>query len=402
MLTHCRAIAKFSDEPGAITRTFLSPAMHSCHAYLSGWMKELGMTVEVDAAGNLRGFYRGQDARAKRVLIGSHLDTVPNAGPYDGVLGVVLAVSLVEALRGERLPFGIEVIGFSEEEGVRFGVPFIGSRALVRALDERTLQTRDKKGVSIEEAIREFGLDVSQLPGAALTPCAAAYLELHIEQGPVLESMGAPLAVVDAIAGQSRGLAMFCGKANHAGTTPMDHRQDALCAAAEWIVSVEAQARSAQGVVATVGRVEAKPGAANVVPGEVSATLDVRHANDSIRCAVFRALLEEGESIARRRGMTFHSEVVLDQPAVPMHRELIGILAEAIEAAGVAPHHMASGAGHDAMILAPKLPCGMIFLRSPGGISHHPDETVHVGDVALALDAGLHLLRNLSTCSFLN
>ncbi len=402
VLKHCRAIAKFSDEPGAITRTFLSPAMRSCHAYLSSWMEELGMTVEVDAAGNLRGFYRAHGTCAKRVLIGSHLDSVPNAGPYDGVLGVVLALSLVEALQGERLPFAIEVIGFSEEEGVRFGVPFIGSRALAGTLDKRTLQTRDRTGTSIEQAIQDFGLDVSHLSEMALTASAAAYLEFHIEQGPVLESIGLPLAVVEAIGGQSRAVATFHGKANHAGTTPMHLRQDALCAAAEWIVSVEGEARATDGLVATVGRIEAKPGAANVVPGEVIATLDVRHRDDATRCAMFRALLEEGDSIARRRGILFHSEVVIDQPAVPMDPELAGILAKSIEAVGVTPHRMASGAGHDAMILAPRLPCGMMFLRSPGGISHHPDESVQVGDVALALDAGLHVLRNLSTCSFLN
>lgn len=375
--------------------------MRACYEYLSRWMETLGMQVAIDAAGNLRGLYAARHSGAKRILVGSHLDTVPNAGPYDGVLGVVISISLIESLRGERLPFSIEVIGFSEEEGVRFGLPFIGSRALAGTLDEPTLQVTDRSGVSIEHAIRNFGLDITRLHEAEIAPDARAYLEFHIEQGPVLESIAAPLAVVDAIAGQSRASVTFCGRANHAGTTPMPLRDDALCGAAEWITRVEKHARATEGLVATVGKIEAKPGATNVVPGEVSATLDVRHAVDSVRRAAFETLLQNGHEIAEQRGLTFQSEILLDQNAVPMHAELTNLAAQAIEAAGVAPHRITSGAGHDAMILAPKLPCAMIVLRSPGGISHHPDETVEEEDVKLALRAGVHLLHNLSKCLFL-
>jgi allantoate deiminase len=400
-LAHCRAIASFSDESGAITRTFLSEGMRACYAYLSRWMETLGMQVQMDAVGNLRGLYAARHSDAKRILIGSHLDTVPNAGPYDGVLGVVIGITLIESLRGERLPFSIEVIGFSDEEGVRFGLPFIGSRALAGTLDEQTLRLTDRSGVSIEQAIRGFGLDVSRLHEAEIASGACAYFEFHIEQGPVLESIGAPLAVVDAVSGQSRASVVFRGTANHAGTTPMRLRHDALCGAAEWIMRVEKHARAVEGLVATVGKIEARPGATNVVPGQVCATLDVRHAVDSIRRAAFETLLHDGQEIARQRGLTFQSAVLLDQNAVPMHAELTNLAEQAIEAAGASRHRITSGAGHDAMILAPKLPCAMIFLRSPGGISHHPDETVKEEDVALALRAGRHLLENLSTCSFL-
>jgi allantoate deiminase len=400
-LAHCQAIAAFTDEPGMITRTFLSEAARCCYTYLSRWMERLGMHVEVDAAGNVRGLHGRQNSTAKRILIGSHLDTVPNAGPYDGVLGVVIAISLVELLQRERLPFGIEVIGFSEEEGVRFGVPFIGSRALAGALDQQTLQITDASGVSIERAIRDFGLDVSRLDQAAITSAAGAYLEFHIEQGPVLESMGAPLAVVDSIAGQSRVAATFRGASSHAGTTPMALRRDALCAAAEWITSIERQARAMDGLVATVGRIEAKPGATNVVPGEATATLDVRHALDSTRRAALDTILQNGREIAGQRQLTFQCNVLLDQPAVPMDRELTTLAEQAVQAAGVIPHRVTSGAGHDAMVIAPKLPSAMIFLRSPGGISHHPDETVQEEDVRLALRAGFLLLQNLATSSLL-
>lgn len=395
-------IARFTDEPRAITRTFLSEAARECHSYLSRWMQSIGMRVETDSAGNLRGIYGGTHSNAGRILIGSHLDTVLNAGAYDGVLGVVMGISLVESLCGERLPFLIEVVGFSEEEGVRFGVPFIGSRALAGTLDEKTLQITDASGISIEQSIRGFGLDPSRLDEARVASNARAYLEFHIEQGPVLESLGLPLALVDAVAGQSRARLTFYGTANHAGTTPMSLRRDALCGAAEWILLVEKFARATQGLVATVGKIEAAPGASNVIPGAVTLTLDVRHAIDPIRTQAFETLLHRGEEIARQRGLAFRSTALLDQNTVPMHPGLADRVEQAFKEAGVVLHRMLSGAGHDAMILAPHLPAAIIFLRSPGGISHHPAETVIEEDVALALSLGMRLLQNFSVCPFPN
>ena len=241
------------------------------------------MTVRVDAVGNLRGVWPGLTADSLRLLIGSHLDTVPNAGAFDGILGVVLGIAVVEQLRGQHLPFAIEVIGFSEEEGVRFNKPFLGSLALIGKLDPETLARTDRNGITVAEAIRNYGLDPANLRDAIMTDEAFAYLEIHIEQGPILESEGASLGIVEALVGQTRMQLTFTGHANHAGTSPMHLRHDAMAAAADWIVAVEAYANAHTGLVATVGKVETFPGAGNVIAGKVTASLDGRHANDQTR-----------------------------------------------------------------------------------------------------------------------
>lgn len=360
------------------------------------------MQVEQDAVGNLRGLYNGSEALMKRLIIASHLDTVPNAGAFDGVLGVIMGLAIVESLGGERLPFAIEVIGFSEEEGVRFGLPFLGSRALTGSLDEKTLETREVAGgATIRQAIRDFGLDPLQLSQAATIDHAGAYLEFHIEQGPVLANLGSALGLVTAIVGQSRACIDFHGKANHAGTTPMTARHDALCAAAEWISAVETLGLAIEGLVATVGRLAVKPGAANVIPGQASATLDVRHVSDEIRQRACSQLLESARRIASIRSLEVETKVILQQDALYMNDILTTMAEKAIQKSGIAPHRMTSGAGHDAMIVAPRLPSAMIFLRSPNGVSHHPDETVLVEDVGLALHAGSQFLKDLCTCPLL-
>jgi allantoate deiminase len=357
----------------------------------------LGMVVHIDAAGNLHGLYpAASGAASPRLLIGSHLDSVPNAGAYDGILGVVLAVSLIEALEGHRFPFAIEVLGFSEEEGVRFAVPFIGSRALMGSVDQELLNRRDSNGISVREAILEYGLNPDDINSAALTEGVLGYLEFHIEQGPVLEHLDLALAAVQTIAGQTRMELVFTGDANHAGTTPMALRHDALLAAAEWAVAVEKQALRSTGLVATVGMLEAKPGAGNVIAGECRATLDVRHASDAARTQAVKEILGAAEEIAKRRGMQVTSTAKLIQAATPMDPFLVAQIEAAISRAGLAPHRMSSGAGHDAMILAGKLPSAMIFLRSPGGISHNPKESVLPEDVATALEVGLYLLNQFA------
>jgi allantoate deiminase len=358
-------------------------------------MEAAGLAVRVDAIGNLRGVYPGTSRSSRRLLIGSHLDTVPNAGAYDGILGVVLGIGLVERLRGQRLPFAIEVIGFSEEEGVRFGIPFLGSRALVGTVGD-VLSARDTAGITVASAVRNFGLDPARLSEARLSDESIGYLEFHIEQGPLLESIGRRLAVVETIAGQSRLTFRFTGHSNHAGTTPMHLRRDALAGAAEWIGFVEAYAGATAGLVATVGRIEAKPGATNVIPGDVYASLDVRHAQDEIRSTSVRVLITKAEEIAYTRGLRVEQELLLQQAAVPMDDNLIAIAQRAIAACGLDGHRMTSGAGHDAMIIAEKIPSVMIFLRSPGGISHHPNETVLLDDVELALEAGEQFLAELA------
>ena len=397
IIARCQRLATFSEMAGGTLRSFLSPPMRNCHRELESWLNALGANVALDASGNLRGFYAGEQPAAPRVLVGSHLDTVPNAGAYDGILGVVLAVTLLEALEGRRLPFGIEVIGFSEEEGVRFGTPFIGSRALVGRLDEELLNRRDAKGISVRTAIEHFGLNPTEIPRAALKDDTLAYLEFHIEQGPVLESLEQPLGVVEAIAGQTRMELCFLGRANHAGTTPMHLRHDALAAAAEWIVAVERTAQSELTLVATVGRIETTPGATNVIAGEARLTLDVRHKSDDVRKRAVEIVVRQAQEIAERRGLSLRRSEFLNQKAVDMDPFLVQQIEEAVRKTGSEPYRMVSGAGHDAMILAEKIPAAMIFLRSPGGISHDPAESVLQEDVEKALECGLYFLDQLAS-----
>jgi len=395
IIARCKAIAELSEQPGVTTRTFLSPPMRDVHGILRAWMESLGMSVSMDSAGNLRGFYKGIHPSAPRLLIGSHLDTVPCAGAFDGVLGVVLGIAVVECLNGRRLPFAIEIAGFSEEEGVRFGVPFIGSRALVGSVDGALLEKKDARGVSVAQAIRDFGLDPSRMSEAILKGPVLGYLEFHIEQGPVLDELGLPLGVVEAIVGQTQARVSFRGRANHAGTTPMHLRQDAVAAVAEWILGVEHEARTTPGLVATVGRVEAIPGASNVIAGEARASLDVRHAIDAQRIAGVDRILSAARDITQRRELTFECSGRQEQRAVACDPDLVLRMEKAVERAGFPLQRMTSGAGHDAMILAQKVPVAMLFLRSPGGISHHPDESVLSRDVAAALQTGLHFLAQL-------
>jgi len=393
VISRCYELATHSEELGFTTRPFLAPSARQVHQALTTWMQQAGMHVRIDAAGNLRGFYEGE--RDRRLLIASHLDTVRDAGAFDGVLGVVLGIALVEALRGRKLAYGIEVVGFSEEEGVRFGVPFLGSRALVGTLDAELLARRDEQGISVAQAIRAFGLNPDALPEAQIGADVFAYFEFHIEQGPVLDQMKLPLAVVHDIAGQTRASVTFRGQAGHAGTTPMKWRHDALTAAAEWVLAVEEEARQQadDGLVATVGEIHAEPGSANVIPGAVRVSLDVRHASDSARRRAVKQLATQARHIARVRGLALEWEDRLDQPAVSMSRRLSRFLEGAVKAAGFPIHKMTSGAGHDAMILAPHVPSAMLFLRSPGGISHHPKEAVLREDVAAALDVGGRFLE---------
>jgi allantoate deiminase len=396
LIDRCLRLASFSEDREGTRRTFLSPPMRHCHEEIAGWMKPLGARVRVDAAGNFRGFYPAALPRAPRLLIGSHLDTVPNAGAYDGILGVVLGVALLEALQGRRLPFGIEVVGFSEEEGVRFGTPFIGSRALVGRFDPQLLDVRDGQGISVRKAIEDFGLNPEEIPQARLGTDALGYIEFHIEQGPALERLNYALAAVEAIAGQSRLAVTFRGRANHAGTTPMSLRCDAIAGAAEWISAVERIAQTVAGLVATVGKIEAMPGVANVIAAEARLTLDVRHGADEVRLRVLEDLIRQAHEIASRRGLSVLENTVLSQPAVAMDSFLTREIEQAIRKTGCLPHRMISGAGHDAMILAEQIPAAMIFLRTPGGISHDPAESVLREDVEKAIECGLHLLDQLA------
>ncbi|MEI9815041.1 MAG: allantoate amidohydrolase [Acidobacteriota bacterium] len=378
-IARCRQLAARTETPGMTTRTFLSEPMRDVHRLVGGWMLAAGMQVSIDNAGNIRGVYAGTSPNARRLYIGSHLDTVPNAGAFDGILGVVLGVGLVEALGHQPLRYSIEVIGFSEEEGVRFGVPFIGSRAVAGSADDELLSRCDQVGVDVRTAIRSFGLDPSAIGEARVTGDALGYFELHIEQGPVLESLNIPVGVVEAIVGQSRWDVTFTGQTNHAGTTPMHLRKDAVNAAAEWIVAVEREALATPGLVATTGHIEVDPGARNVIPGRALVSLDVRHVDDRVRQAAVDRMLSSAREIVSRRGLSLQVDPRLDQAAVAMDDKLISVLAASVDAAGLPAHRMPSGAGHDAMIMAKCMPVSMLFLRSPGGISHQPEESVVVG-----------------------
>jgi allantoate deiminase len=396
VIARCKRLASITEVRGSTCRTFLSIAMRECHCAVGEWLEAAGAEVTVDAAGNLRGLYPAAETTASRLLLGSHLDTVPDAGAYDGVLGVVLAVSLLETLEDRKLPFAIEVIGFSEEEGIRFGAPFIGSRALTGKLDKELLSRTDTNGVSVRTAIENFGLKPAEISRAAMNKDSLAYVEFHIEQGPVLESLGIPLGVVEGIAGQTRGEFTFLGRANHAGTTPMNLRHDAMSAAAEWILEVERVAKREKGLVATVGRIVATPNVANVVAGQVRLSLDVRHKSNDVRNRAAKFLAVQAEEIAHRRGLTMERRVLLNQPAVSMDPFLMDQIEQAAGKAGCKTHRLVSGAGHDAMIVADKVPTAMIFLRTPGGVSHHPSESVSVEDVAKAIECGMHLLTQLA------
>ena len=364
--------------------------MDDVHRTMRPWMEAAGMTVSVDGAGNLRGLYGGADA--SRLLIGSHLDTVPNAGAYDGVLGVLMGLALVEASGEQKYPFAIEVLGFSDEEGTRFGAPFLGSRAVVGELEGGLLECVDGNGVSVARALRSYTAQRRDVVEAKLPENVEAYLEFHIEQGPVLESRNLGLGIVEGLAGQSRCNVEFRGVAGHAGTNPMKMRKDALAAAAEWMTGVEAITRRFENAVATVGQIAAEPGGVNVIPGLVRCSLDVRHAEDGVRTALVQAIFDEARAVAAKRGLRVEAGQYHEHRAVRLDAELVALAERAARNAGQETIRMTSGAGHDAMVMAPHVPSAMVFLRNPGGISHHPDESVAEEDVAAAIHMGLCFL----------
>ncbi len=396
VIARCRELARVTDVAGETTRLFLSPATRDAHTLVGWWMRQAGLQVRVDDAGSLRGLRPAADDDAPTLVLFSHLDTVPNAGAFDGPLGVLLGLAVAEELAGEPLPFAVEVIGFSEEEGVRFGFPFLSSLAAVGALPDEHMERVDAAGVSVRAAIQGFGLAPEKLATSSrLRPNTRAAIEVHIEQGPVLAAENLPLGVVATVIGQLRLQLIFTGQANHAGTTPMTLRRDALAAASQWIVEVERFALSYTQLVATVGVIEAAPGVANVVPGRVQVSLDVRHPSDESRHAAVARLLTKAEHSAAARGVAVQAKVLSEQRSVPLNSALAEGLEAAAEVSGYPVKRMYSGAGHDAMILAPHVPTAMLFVRSPGGISHHPDETVLEADVEAALATVLELVSRL-------
>ena len=391
LMTRCDSLARHSEDPNCLTRTFLAPPMKDVHKDVQTWMEAAGMSVRVDAIGNIVGRYAASREDAPVFLIGSHLDTVRNAGKYDGMLGVLLGIAIVKSLEAKPLPFSLDVVGFSEEEGVRFGATYFGSEAITGKFDEKQLDLRDQNGMSMREVITQFGLKPSNIAEAAYDPKRVlGYLEVHIEQGPVLESLDKPVGIAEAIIGQSKLELSFVGRAGHAGTSPMHLRHDALVAAAEFILVVEAYAKKTPELVATVGKCEAKPGASNVIPGETLLSLDIRHKDEKVRADAVVSLLSKAQIIATERRLKLYHKTLVDVPTAWMNKAYTNLLLKGSDAP-----RMVSGAGHDASVMSAFTQTALVFVRSPEGISHNPKESVLVDDVAVALDRVLGFLRDL-------
>lgn len=384
-------LAAISETPEGLTRVYLSPQHLQANQQAALWMTQAGMTVWQDSVGNICGRYEGEQEGAPAILLGSHLDTVRNAGRYDGMLGVLTAIEVVHSLhrQGRRLKKAIEIVGFCDEEGTRFGITLLGSRGLTGTWPESWLAQTDADGVSVAQAMVLAGLDPARIHLAARSQEEiAAYLELHIEQGPCLEQEDLALGVVEAINGARRLNCCFTGEAGHAGTVPMSHRKDALAAAAEWMVLVETLTREQGGnLVATVGTLRCAPGAVNVIPGEVTLTLDIRGPNDQPLDALLSRLLASAQEIAARRQLQFSAEEFYRIAATACDSELQRVLSEAVQEVQGRSVSLPSGAGHDAIAIAERWPSAMLFVRCKGGISHHPAESVTADDVALAIDA---------------
>jgi allantoate deiminase len=395
-------LALVTDEPGRVTRTYLSPAHARSIDLVGGWMRARGMTTTVDAVATLHGRREADVApeTAKTVLIGSHIDTVIDAGKLDGCLGVIAGILAVEEIekRGAKLPFAIEILAFGDEEGVRFPTALSSSSAVTGTYRREWLEVRDRKGASLGEALAAFGCDTNAIEAARIDPAGVlGWLEIHIEQGPVLEHWDMPLGVVTSIAGQSRFTFSLQGVAGHAGTVPMDLRHDALTGLAEIALTVERVGRQGtNGLVATVGRVDVKPGAGNTVPGRVEASLDIRAGADAPRLVAIDRIRYEAERIAARRGLDFELTRHIDVPTCPMDEHLQAAFARSVASLDLDVRRLPSGAGHDAMAMARAFPSAMLFVRSKDGISHNPKEWSSPEDIGLGVEALVRTVLDLA------
>jgi allantoate deiminase len=387
-------LGKITDEPGVLTRTFLSPAMRAANDMVSRWMWEAGLSVSEDDWGNIIGRLPSRNPRAKTLLLGSHLDTVRNAGRYDGPLGFLLGLAAAEEIQRTRteLPFHLDVIGFSDEEGVRFYSTYLGSKAIAGLITADDMQLADQTGLILAQAVGNTGI----LPKARYGKGELlGYIEAHIEQGPVLEAGGQALGVVTAIAAQSRYTCIITGRAGHAGTTPMNLRQDALAGAAEFILLVEKLGRETPGLVATVGQVKVEPNVSNVIATSAVLSLDVRHAQTSVVAETLEHLVHEGRALGKRRRLIFNIMKVQETASVECDKALTDALARAVGKIQPEVPRLTSGAGHDGVILSRIAPIAMLFVRCAKGLSHHPDEHVEPEDIDAALEALVHCIKEL-------
>ena len=392
-------LGRCTEEPGRITRPYGSAALRHARDLVAGWMHGAGMSTRVDAVGNLVGRYESPDPAAKTLVTGSHIDAVRNAGRYDGPLGALLPITCIERLRrdGERLPFSVEVVAFIDEEGLRFRSSFLGSGVYAGTFDEADLMLTDSDGTTLADAIRDFGGDPTALRSAARTPDdLLGYLEVHIEQGPVLEAAGEPLGIVASIQGQSRGSLALDGMAGHAGTVPMQLRRDALTGAAAIVLMIEEVARAADGLVATVGQVAVEPGASNVIPSRAVLSYDLRHSEDGIRLTALAEIDRQANVIADARSLVLTHTRLTPVGAVPCDVRLQEYLASAVRSLGLTELRMPSGAGHDAMSVAAIAPIAVLFVRCAGGISHNPAEAITEHDAEMAIRAVTAFLRDLA------
>ncbi|HLZ56214.1 MAG TPA: allantoate amidohydrolase [Ktedonosporobacter sp.] len=399
VMERCDILARYSEEPDRITRRFATPPMRHVNDEVATWMKNAGMKVWQDKIGNLIGRYEADQPDTSTLLLGSHLDTVRDAGRYDGPLGVMIALACVERLHSQqqRLPFAIEVLAFADEEGLRYRTAYLGSKVVAGTLDLNLLQWTDNDSIPLEDAIRAFGGDPNNLWASKRRPDdLLGYCEVHIEQGPILEALDLPVGVVTAISGQNRIAVSFTGQAGHAGTVPMNMRHDALCAAAEFVLAAETLGRNQPGLVVTIGQISAQPGASNVIPGLVLLSLDVRHQDDAIRAQALQQLQEQAHSIATFRQLSVVWDVIQGHSTVYCSPSLVRHLSQAVAAAGYTVHELPSGAGHDGVSLSELTKIAMLFVRCKGGISHNPAESVTTADVATAIQVMEQFLTQLA------
>jgi allantoate deiminase len=383
-------LATISSEPQRLIRLYLSPEHRRACDLIAGWMREAGMTVSEDALGTLRGHWRPEKKR--RLLIGSHIDTVIDAGKYDGPLGVVTGILAVRELaaRGADLPFGIDVLAFGDEEGSRFRTTLAGSSACAGVFDRASLGFPDRNGITLGDALKAYGKKLDDIAAAAYNPAeVVGYVEVHIEQGPVLEASNLPLGVVTGIVGQSRMRVVVLGDAGHAGTVPMRMRHDALAGAAELMLDIERTALEHEddGMVATVGRIEASPGATNVIPGRVGFSLEFRSSTDAKRKAAIDQVRQDAQRMGVRRRLEFAFEPFHETSTTACTPHLQDLFADAIVSLGYEPIRLPSGAGHDAQVMARLCPMAMLFVRCKGGVSHNPAEFASEPDMGLAVAA---------------
>jgi allantoate deiminase len=394
-ITRLESLARLSDHPSHLTRSFLSPASRQAADLLLSWMRDLGLQTSHAPDGTLRGILPGSNPSAPPLLLGSHYDTVIDAGKCDGPLGILSALAALESLAQQNitLPFPVHVLAFSDEEGVRFQTTYLGSRSILAPLDEKTLAATDINGITLASALTSEGWHQNATPIHYPPQSTLGYVELHIEQGRVLEQLNQPAATVSTIAGQTRLAINLTGHADHAGTTPMPLRRDALTGAAECILSAESLARSHPPAVITVGKIAIHPGASNSIPQSANFTIDLRHPEDDERHALTTELQERFLTITDQRNLTLDWNLVQESPATPCDSTLTTRLLDSLEAITGFRESLISGAGHDGVALAPAMPIAMLFIRCRDGLSHHPDEYASPEDIEAGIQILTHFLK---------